>query len=131
MIRGSQFPEYLSEMVSSYPAMSTNFTHPGQQHDQLFEAQYEYNYSEATCDRCDRSQLVARPPRARSDPVIHYGLIASGDMVIKNGRIQDKLARECGILCFEMEAAGLMDSVPCLVIRAICDYADSHKNKQW
>jgi nucleoside phosphorylase len=24
-----------------------------------------------------------------------------------------------------------MNSFPCLVIRGICDYADSHKNKQW
>jgi hypothetical protein len=30
-----------------------------------------------------------------------------------------------------MEAAGLMDQFLCLVIRGVCDYADSHKNKQW
>jgi hypothetical protein len=30
-----------------------------------------------------------------------------------------------------MEAAGLMDSFPCLVIRGICNYADSRKNKRW
>jgi nucleoside phosphorylase len=24
-----------------------------------------------------------------------------------------------------------MDTFPCLVIRGICDYADSHKNKIW
>lgn len=30
-----------------------------------------------------------------------------------------------------MEAAGLMDNFPCLVIRGICDYADSHKNGRW
>jgi nucleoside phosphorylase len=30
-----------------------------------------------------------------------------------------------------MEAAGLMNSFPCLVIRGICDYADSHNNKMW
>jgi hypothetical protein len=29
-----------------------------------------------------------------------------------------------------MEAAGLYN-FPCLVIRGICDYADSHKNKMW
>lgn len=34
-------------------------------------------------------------------------------------------------MCFEMEAAGLMNNFPCLVIRGICDYADSHKNKKW
>jgi nucleoside phosphorylase len=33
------------------------------------------------------------------------------------------------ILCFEMEAAGLMNSTPCLVIRGISDYADSHKRE--
>jgi hypothetical protein len=30
-----------------------------------------------------------------------------------------------------MEAAGLMNTFPCVVIRGLCDYADSHKNKQW
>jgi hypothetical protein len=48
--------------------------------------------------------------------------------VIKHGETRDKLGRELGILCFEMEAAGLMDNFPCLVVRG---NADSHKNKQW
>jgi hypothetical protein len=30
-----------------------------------------------------------------------------------------------------MEAAGLMDYFPCLVIRGLCDYSDSHKTKRW
>lgn len=30
-----------------------------------------------------------------------------------------------------MEAAGLTNHFPCLVIRGICDYSDSHKNKEW
>jgi nucleoside phosphorylase len=30
-----------------------------------------------------------------------------------------------------MEAAGLMNNFPCLVIRGICDYSDSHKRKDW
>lgn len=50
---------------------------------------------------------------------------------MKHGQTRDLYARKYGILCFEMEAAGLMDRFPCLVIRGICDYADSHKNKQW
>ena len=44
---------------------------------------------------------------------------------------QDSRAELGGVLCFEMEAAGLMNSFPCLVVRGICDYADSHKNKRW
>ncbi|KAF3229678.1 hypothetical protein TWF106_000169 [Orbilia oligospora] len=34
-------------------------------------------------------------------------------------------------LCFEMEAAGLVNTFPCLVVRGIGDYADSHKNDGW
>ncbi|KEQ66132.1 uncharacterized protein M437DRAFT_41738 [Aureobasidium melanogenum CBS 110374] len=30
-----------------------------------------------------------------------------------------------------MKAAGLMNPLPCLVIRGICDYSDSHKNTEW
>lgn len=30
-----------------------------------------------------------------------------------------------------MEAAGLMDHFPCIVIRGICDYSDTHKNDTW
>ncbi|ORY12720.1 nucleoside phosphorylase domain-containing protein [Clohesyomyces aquaticus] len=51
---------------------------------------------------------------------------------INDARTRDRLSRElAGVLCFEMEAAGLMNSFPCLVIRGICDYADSHKNERW
>jgi nucleoside phosphorylase len=50
---------------------------------------------------------------------------------MKDASIRDKLAAEKDILCFEMEAAGLMNHFPCLVIRGICDYSDSHKNEEW
>jgi len=52
-------------------------------------------------------------------------------MVIKDGVIREQLKQDLGLLCVEMEAAGLMDNFSCLVIRGICDYADSHKNKRW
>ena len=76
------------------------------------------------CDNCEISGLVTRPAPDRRDPVIRYGLIASGNQVIKDGGTRDRLGQELGMLCFEMEAAGLMDNYPCLVIRGICDYAD-------
>jgi nucleoside phosphorylase len=64
--------------------------------------------------------------------VVHYGTIASGNRVIKNAIERDRISADLGgVLCFEMEAGGLMNSFPCLVIRGICDYADSHKNKRW
>ncbi|EJT69955.1 hypothetical protein GGTG_12132 [Gaeumannomyces tritici R3-111a-1] len=30
-----------------------------------------------------------------------------------------------------MEGAGAWKEVPCIVVKGICDYADSHKNKEW
>jgi hypothetical protein len=131
MMETSRIPEYLSEMIATYPRMRAEFTYRGQEQDRLFDAASDHYGLENTCDTCEISGLVTRPARDRHDPVIHYGLIASGNQVIKHGGTRDKLGQELGILCFEMEAAGLMDNFPCLVIRGICDYADSHKNKQW
>ena len=60
---------------------------------------------------------------------IHYGNVVSGNEVIKHRTTRDKIAKEEDVFYFEMEAARLMDNFRCLVIRRICDYADSHKNK--
>ncbi|RPA78860.1 hypothetical protein BJ508DRAFT_328893 [Ascobolus immersus RN42] len=65
---------------------------------------------------------------------IHRGTIASGEKVIKNAKLRDQLAAAeplHNILCFEMEAAGALRGMPCLVIRGIADYCDSHKNDEW
>jgi nucleoside phosphorylase len=63
--------------------------------------------------------------------VVHRGTIASGERVIKDGELRDDLAKQHGILSFEMEAAGALADFPCVVIRGISDYCDSHKNDQW
>ncbi|OJD34109.1 uncharacterized protein BKCO1_2500095 [Diplodia corticola] len=67
------------------------------------------------------------------EPHIHHGLIASGNRVIKDANLRDTLNANLDdhLLCIEMEAAGLMNDFPCIVIRGICDYADSHKTKLW
>ncbi|ODM22577.1 hypothetical protein SI65_00166 [Aspergillus cristatus] len=44
---------------------------------------------------------------------------------------ESKCEQVIGALRFEMKAADLMLDFPCIVIRGICDYADSHKNKNW
>ncbi|KAI6367827.1 hypothetical protein MCOR25_004792 [Pyricularia grisea] len=77
--------------------------------------------------------LVTREPRDEDedDPAVHYGIIASANQLMKDAEARDRLAAEHDVLCFEMEAAGLMNNFPCLVIRGICDYSDSHKNKEW
>jgi nucleoside phosphorylase len=100
--------------------------------DRLFYTNYNHEFADQDCDQCDQSNLTPRGKRVSSDIVIHYGpTIASANQVRKSGTTRDNLARQLKVICFEMEAAGLMDTLPCLVIRGICDYSDSHKSKGW
>jgi nucleoside phosphorylase len=107
------------------------FPYPGQGRDVLFESTYAHVGSDDACQNCDTRHLVPRTARGSDEPKIHYGLIASANQVMKDGPTRDILTRNLDILCFEMEAAGLMNHLPSIVIRGICDYSDSHKHKDW
>ncbi|KAH8700559.1 Pfs domain protein [Talaromyces proteolyticus] len=113
------------------PDMKRRFTPPNQDTDYLFFSSYHHHDKQDNCAKCDKTQMVYRQPRYTREPQIHYGLIASGDRVMKDSETRDRLAKQLGIICFEMEAAGLMNQLPTLVIRGICDYCDSHKQKRW
>jgi nucleoside phosphorylase len=136
MVEEPTWSSHLSEMAAKYPLLRATTISPGIQQDQLFEADYDHNVGEASCVNCRSDRLVARPRRddgrpLDGRPLVHHGLIASGNQVMRDGGTRERLRQELNVLCFEMEAAGLMDEFPCLVIRGICDYADSHKHKQW
>lgn len=121
----SKLSEYLSTL-SDRPIFARDKTGP----DDLFESNYTHIGGD-TCEWCSKERLVKRTSRTE-DVVIHFGTIASGNQVMRDAAVRDRLSAELdGVLCFEMEAAGLMNNFPCLVIRGISDYADSHKNKIW
>ncbi|KAL2802256.1 hypothetical protein BJX63DRAFT_438048 [Aspergillus granulosus] len=132
MVGKGQISHIVSRTLEENAGMKDKFSCPGERHDVLYHADYDHPAPNNTCALCDNGRIVNRDLRRESEPLrIHYGLIASGNQVIKDGPTRDLLAKQLGILCFEMEAAGLMDQVPCLVIRGISDYSDSHKNKNW
>ncbi|KIW28516.1 uncharacterized protein PV07_08175 [Cladophialophora immunda] len=84
------------------------------------------------CEKCEEKVPVLTSARASNEPAIFYGTIASGDRVVKSGKIRDRISKDIGgALCFEMEAAGLVNNFRCVVIRGIADYADAHKNDDW
>ncbi|QYT02644.1 PNP_UDP_1 domain-containing protein [Trichoderma simmonsii] len=91
--------------------------------------------SKASCADlgCDETQLVKREVFYPDDGGfnIFIGRIGSGNTVMKSGRDRDRIAARHNLIAFEMEGAGAWDEVPCLVVKGVCDYADSHKNKQW
>lgn len=137
-IAPSRVPGFLSAMLTANPCMTApnnsapGYIHQGIGHDKLFNATYSHVGGDS-CDRCDESCLVERKARGTTDPTFHYGIIASGSILVKEATTRDKVAASAGedCLCFEMEAAGLMNHFPCIVIRGISDYADSHKNDRW
>lgn len=95
------------------------FQYPGSHKDKLYQT------SEPT-------QLLQRKERSKQDPVFHLGTILSGSSVMQNAEERDQLSKAFhNAICFEMEAAGVMDETHCLVIRGISDYADGHKTYDW
>ncbi|KAK6827461.1 serine/threonine-protein kinase ripk4 [Apiospora arundinis] len=143
---GSQVPRILDEMAARFPRLAPKYQRSDKLVDTLFKASYSHkrkadqmaesknadseNDEMENCRHCDVSRSIKRKAR---EMMVHYGSIASGNQVIKNAAVRDQLSKDLGddILCVEMEAAGLVGNFQCIVIRGICDYADSHKNREW
>ncbi|KAF4486735.1 Nephrocystin-3 [Colletotrichum fructicola Nara gc5] len=109
------------------------FQYPGEGNDHLFPPHYKHQCQGVPCAaKCDPSKRI---PRTSDDDdtfvTVHRGNIASGELVVKDALLRDTLAQQDGLLCFEMEAAGANADFPCLVVRGISDYCDSHKNDMW
>ncbi|KAI6476862.1 hypothetical protein MCOR13_011809, partial [Pyricularia oryzae] len=64
-------------------------------------------------------------------PMVHFGIVGSGNSVIKSSEDRSVLATPDGLIGFEMEGSGMWDSLPCVIIKGACDYGDSHKTKIW
>ena len=108
------------------------FKHPDPQYDVLFSPDSTHmSGKDHTCSQCERTKIIRQSPMSRT-PRFHRGPIVSGDCVIQDGEERDRLSKAFkNAICFETEAAGVMNETHCLVIRGISDYADSHKSYLW
>ncbi|PYH89317.1 purine and uridine phosphorylase [Aspergillus ellipticus CBS 707.79] len=148
-----------TNLLALHAEDETMWQYPGAEHDVLFEISYRHRHqkgkrhrpcicyrrkssNDPVCDGAPNSDCVTlkcsgkpvyrtRPNAKQTSPHIHIGTIASADTVMKSGKHRDNLALTDKIIGFEMEGAGVRDNVPCLIIKGVCDYADSHKNKIW
>ena len=122
----TRFPEHLKRL----PTLP-GFSHPGLEHDKLFRSTY-HHVGGPDCSSCDHSQLTERLPRLDQDLIFHQGTIVSVDTILKDPQTRDKISQIYhNALCFEMEAAGVMNENRCLIIRGVADYADSHRSSLW
>ncbi|KAH6646793.1 hypothetical protein BKA67DRAFT_611497, partial [Truncatella angustata] len=134
--RGHNIEKVINDVLDANPRLRKEYRRPESDTDRLYSSCFKHNEKDdidcvTACD--DASKLVDRVVRTeeQDDPMIHFGLIASANQLMKDATIRDRLSAEMDVLCFEMEAAGLMNHFPCLVIRGICDYSDTHKNIKW
>ncbi len=125
-------PALLALMVEEFPAMESYAWRQGR-HDWLFSSTYEHVGSTESCEQCDKANLVQRSSLYGTGPLIHRGLIVSGYQAMRRASARDQLARDLKGLCIDNDAAEMMDEFPCVFIRGICDYSDSHAqgNKEW
>ncbi|KAK2741016.1 Kinesin light chain 5 [Colletotrichum kahawae] len=137
MMQGPQLDSKVKKALTPWKQLQKTHSRPPASADRLYKPDFTHPLkSSAPCSQtcyANTANIMFRDEQGddEDNPTIHYGLIASANQVMKNAEIQDKLSAEKGILCFEIEAAGLMNHFPCLVIRGIYDYSDSHKNKKW
>jgi nucleoside phosphorylase len=147
----SRITDFLTKLGCDEPP------YPEEKEDKLFKSTYHHKHQDPRCcgvcadchqntdpvcevalnsscqdTGCDDTQLVPRRRRNRkNEPMVHIGLMASGDSVVKSGAHRDKVAEEANVIAFEMEGAGVWPTFPCVIIKGVCDYADSHKDKLW
>ncbi|KAG4291327.1 hypothetical protein FPRO06_03213 [Fusarium proliferatum] len=131
--KGLQIHEKVSSIVANNKRLMAKYGRPDDR-DSLFSPSVDHK--SAPCHEfCVTASTDLIDRKLRQEPMeiveVHSGTIASGNTLMANAFKRDELASEASILCFEMEAAGLMDGFRCLIIRGICDYCDSHKNDNW
>jgi hypothetical protein len=135
-LEGQQLNWQVNRALDQRPHLRQKYSRPPPDSDKLYRSDIVHPNSPNICaEVCgdDPAYLVDRIKRSKQndEPIIHYGLVASASQLMKDALARDSLAANKDVLCFEMEAAGLMNHFPCVVIRGICDYSDSHKNKEW
>ena len=133
-LQGLRGRKMLQAKMAGYMDVAAAYPYPGATQDRLFEATYRHLRDGMSCQECACDGKLV--PRARLEsgdgqPAVHFGLIASGDTVMKSAKDRDAIAQRAGVIGFEMEGAAVWDILPCVVIKGACDYADSHKNKVW
>ncbi|KAF4884064.1 hypothetical protein CGCF415_v015680 [Colletotrichum fructicola] len=131
----------------------TLYRRPAATEDRLFESDYLHRHHNSSQCGCNESNACGSAQAASCDVLgsletqespeqaevgtagreirVLVGRVGSADTVLKAGLERDRIAGEHNLIAFEMEGAGIWDEIPCIIIKAVCDYADSHKNKKW
>ncbi|OJJ01824.1 hypothetical protein ASPVEDRAFT_192125 [Aspergillus versicolor CBS 583.65] len=125
--KSSKITQYIDGMTQRYAERGA-FTYPLGIPDRLCEA----CLSGGKCAGGGKAtKPQSRPDRPDKHSRIHYGVIASGNTLCRDRDFREEMQKKFDAICFDMEAAGVMNNFQGLVVRGISDYADCHKNDDW
>ncbi|OJD25604.1 hypothetical protein ACJ73_03029 [Blastomyces percursus] len=152
-----EFQDKMFQHLCIIQQSEARWQHPGSK-DILFEASYHHKHysqdssvqcccfsgssSDDICEDalktncsslgCDENRVWRRRDSTEASKAsVHIGKMASADTVMKSGEHRDEITGKEGVIGFETEGAGVWDNVSCIVVKGVCDYADSHKNTTW
>ena len=84
-------------MAKSKPG-KPGYVHQGEENDRLFKAIYPH-IDRLDCSNCRSNQEILRDDRDSTAPEIHYGVIASGNTLVKDAATRDLIAQATGEEC--------------------------------
>jgi nucleoside phosphorylase len=143
----SAFEEQLNKHLEDIQALNKKWLCPGFSQDVVFEESNLHRNrtigrhrctcasgNSVNCPRhgCEETHPLRLRSSENSDHIsVHIGTFGCADRVMKSAQHRDLLARTEGVLAVEMEGAGVWDNLPSVIIKGVCDYADSNKHKVW
>ncbi|KAL5355092.1 nucleoside phosphorylase domain-containing protein [Aspergillus floccosus] len=85
----------LQELVDQITTSCPEYECPGPDQDILFASEYSHEETGIpdSCDGCDLQRQVARPPRKSGPPHVHYGLVASGNQLMRSAQVRDQMSQ--------------------------------------
>ncbi|KAL3468299.1 hypothetical protein BJX64DRAFT_273319 [Aspergillus heterothallicus] len=109
--------------------------YPGPDNDRLYRPVYCHKHQDShSCSICTKCQ-----GDGDGDAVCSLALVSlrselqcgDSELVMKFGQHCDEIASREQIIAFEMKGARMWESFLTVIVKGVCDYADSHKSKGW
>ncbi|CAI7620225.1 unnamed protein product [Penicillium pancosmium] len=128
-----EFQEMHARYLQDVGEKGSIWKYPGMDQDRLFPSSFDLKDTPNLAGFIEEN-LVPRHRLTGGDnpkPRLLFGSIGSTDTVMKSAKHRDDLAQGSQLVGFEMEGSGVCNNLSCIIIKGVCDYADSHKTKVW
>lgn len=149
---------YLKRIQSKSVGLDSRYTYPGAEEDKLFASKYRHKHSnlpkcickncywghDPICSDAKRSscydlgcnntfmEIRHRKTSVAGQPSLHYGRIATiGREPYSAEQREQLIETDDSILAFTKEKTSSLHGLPCIMVKAVAGYGDSHNDEIW